>query len=255
MRRGALRVICAIFLCLAMPLWALGEALEIGDPITGVQTYPEGATEQDAGYVFRYAFPQFQAVTEADKAINAYYAAMCDDLRAVLAIGAVIETVAPSGEKPPTQFTDIQYQVTAVTDAYVSVTLTQKQFMGYVESETLSANVFARDGLYAGQPVSLSQVMGMEQEQGADQKSYAAELVYKLVWRIVEEQKASLEKDYFDDLTQKDLEAVFSPETDFYIDLDGNLVFYVQAGVIAGDVEGILTYPFSMAELLTAVKE
>ena len=59
--------------------------------------------------------------------------------------------------------------------------------------------------------------------------------------------------DYDPDLTMEELQNAFSPESDFYLDEDGNLVFYVQAGVIAGEVNGILTYPFSPAELLSAV--
>jgi len=35
----------------------------------------------------------------------------------------------------------------------------------------------------------------------------------------------------------------------------GNFVFFIQAGAIAGEVEGVLTYPFSMAELLSAIEQ
>ena len=47
----------------------------------------------------------------------------------------------------------------------------------------------------------------------------------------------------------------FSPESDFYLDADGNVVFFIQAGEIAGEIAGVLHFPFNPAELLSAVKE
>lgn len=257
MKRGRMKILWALLLCVMVPFCAGAEGLEMATPLQGELIHPQGATEDTATYVFRYELPQFVAGTEAEKAVNAYYRAMFDDLSAMVSLDSAIETVGAEGEGLPVMRTSIGYQVTAMTDAYISVNLTTTQFFGYVESETLMANVFARDGLYAGQPVTLSQVMGMEQEgdEFSTEASYASKLSYKLVWKIIQEQEASLEKDYFEGLTQQDLEAAFDPETDFYIDMDENLVFYVQSGTIAGEVEGLLTYPFSMAELLSAVKE
>ncbi len=249
--------ICALVLCLLLPLGAMAEGLEMAAPITGEQLYPQGTSADTAVYTFRYAYPQFVAQMEADAAINAYYQSLCEDLKAIGTPEVTQEMLDAQEPGMPPMYTEILYRVTAMTDAYVSVCLTKKQFLGYVESENLTANVFARDGMYAGQVVQLSQVMGMEQEgdEFSAQASYASQLVYKLVWQIIVEQRASLQRDYFDGLTQKDVEAVFSPETDFYMDADGNLVFYIQPGMIAGDVEGLLMFPFSQAELLTAVKQ
>ena len=40
-----------------------------------------------------------------------------------------------------------------------------------------------------------------------------------------------------------------------YLDADGNVVFFIQAGEIAGEIAGVLRFPFNPAELLSAVKE
>lgn len=257
MKRKAILRISALLVCLMVPFVAVAEGLELAQPIQGAQIYPEGVSEEQAFYVVRYECPQFVAETQTDEAINTYYQSVCDDLRGFISSLAIEDMGMQAEPGAPINYMDIGYQITANTDTYLSVTLTNKQFLGYVESESLSANVFAREGMYAGQLITLSQVMGLEQEgdEFSTEASYASQLVYKLVWRIVEEQRASQQRDYFEALTQKDLEAVFSPETDFFIDMDDNLVFYVQVGMIASDVEGILTYPFSVAELLTAVQE
>ena len=97
--------------------------------------------------------------------------------------------------------------------------------------------------------------MGLEQSDGdaASDISYASTLGYGLVWQIIQEQVSMGQIDYDPDLTREELQTVFFPESDFYMDENGNFVFYIQAGAIAGEVNGILTYPFSLAELLSAV--
>ena len=54
---------------------------------------------------------------------------------------------------------------------------------------------------------------------------------------------------------ERSLTGAFSPESDFYLDADGNVVFFIQAGEIAGEIAGVLRFPFNPAELLSAVKE
>jgi hypothetical protein len=203
--------------------------------------------------VFRYSFPQFVGGKTAE-ALNAAYAAQCRDMLDTLVPRNVGEAgPLPEAGMPPYQ-SELSYRLTANTDDYLSVLLINRQSLGNAESETWTASVYALNGVYEGQTVSLSQVTGMEQEEGDASGSYAASLVYRLVWQIIQEQQA-IRQNYFPDLTLDDFKRSFSPETDFYLDADGNLVFFVQAGVIASEMDGILTYPFSLAELLASVKE
>lgn len=249
------RLICLIAaLCLFTP-GALAQGVAEVAPLTGEQFFPSGADAQSATYRFTYTLPQLAADTPADTAINAYYANLAIDLTDTV----MPQTVAALDETPavdaPAWYTAMDYRVTLSSADYLSVLLTSRQFLGNTETESWSANVFARSGVYAGQQISLSQAMGLEQEDDADPtgNSYAAQLVYGLVWQNIAQQQAMLQKDYFPGLTQADLESVFTPESDFYLDADGNVVFFIQSGQIAGEVEGILTYPFSRAELLSAV--
>lgn len=250
------RLLCLIAaLCLCASA-ALAQTVVEGTPITGACTYPEGSDVATAAYVFRYAFPQFTADSPQAAAINAYYAALAGDMAdAALADAAGQGEDQPQDSGAPGGYTALDYRITAATEDYLSVLLTSRQFLGNTETESWTGNVFALNGVYAGQAVSLSQAMGLEQEDGAaaSATSYAAQLVYRLVWQIIGDQQAMQSTDYFPELTQADLERVFSPESDFYLDADGNFVFYVQSGQIASEVEGVLTYPFSMAEVLSAV--
>lgn len=244
---------------LALCLWAGGAlaqpAVEAA-PLAGALYEPEGADAQTATYVFGYAYPQLAGDRPQDVAVNAYYAALAADASASAAPEILAALEAPPGPGMPAYYTRLEYTVTANTDDYLSVLLTSRQFLGNAETERWTADVFAMSGVYAGRRVSLSQAMGLEQEDGAAAQgvSYASELVYGLVWQIIGQQTALRQRDYDPSLTLADLERVLSPENDFYLDADGNFVFYVQAGELAGEVEGIVTFPFSSAELLSAVK-
>jgi len=249
------RLICLVAALCLLATGALAQGVAETTPLTGEQFYPDGADAQTATYRFTYSLPQFAADTDADATINAYYASLAEDLTTTV----MPQTVASLDDAPaadaPAWYTVMDYRVTLSSADYLSVLLTSRQFLGNAEAESWSATVFARSGVYAGQPISLSQAMGLEQEDDADPSgnSYAAQLVYGLVWQIITQQQAMLQKDYFPELTQEDLQGVFTPESDFYLDEDGNFVFFIQAGQIAGEVDGILIYPFSRAELLSAV--
>lgn len=132
----------------------------------------------------------------------------------------------------------------------MSVVFTLTTESGSGLHEAIRAVTVARDGLYAGQPLNLSQLLGLEQE---DASSMASQLVHELVWQII--QAEGTDSDYLDGLTKTDLETVLHPETDFYLDSDGNAVFFIQSGEIAGEVADVLTFPFAPSELLSAVHE
>ena len=206
-------------------------------PLSGERVWlRDGLSE---GGTLSYRYPQFEAVTEADEAINAYYQALAKDME------SLTEPVAAA----------IDFEITLNNDRYVSVVLTSVTQGGGGESVSLSADTFARDGLYAGQPVSLSQVLGLEEEgELSDGDSEAERLAYEVVWRIVERDSQNADGDYLGGLTEEQVHSAFSPETDFYLDEDGNVVFFIQAGEIAGEIAGVLRFPFAPAELLSAVK-
>ena len=250
------RVLCLIVaLCLCTSV-ALAQPAVEAQPISGVWYAPQGADAQTATYVYDYRYPQFTPQVGTDDAINAYYASLASDtLQTVIPdTVAALDTLPTDGA--PAYYTHLDYRITQNTDDYMSILLTSREFLGNAETERWTANVFACSGVYAGQQVSLTLAMGLEQEDGTQGSdiSYASELAYQLVWQIISSQQATAQRDYYADLTLADLEQAFSPETDFYLDADENIVFFIQSGQVASEVEGMLTFPFSTAELLSATQ-
>ncbi len=241
--------VCALLLLTGASAQAVPQAA----PLRGEVTFPQGSAAETASFAYRYRLPQFPAEQPYSEAVNAYFASYADRL-----VNDVIpETIQSLDALPaagdPAFYVDLDYRVTADTGDYLSVLLVSQRFLGNTLIESWESAVFARSGIYAGQPVSLSQAMGLEQEAGDTARDYASELVYGLVWQIVLYEVGAMQKAYFPDLTEEEVRRSFSPQSDFFLDEDGNFVFFIQAGTIAGEVEGVLTYPFSMAELLSAV--
>ena len=249
------RILCIAGAVLLLITGAAAQAVPQANPLCGEAYYPQGSTADTASFVLRYKLPQFTQEQPQYEAVNAWFTSYGASVQTVL-LPDILGTLdaMPSAEEPA-YYTDLDYRITASNAEHLSILLVSQQFLGNTLLESWSARVFALDGIYAGQPLSLSQAMGLEQAADDSSADTASELVYGLVWQIVEYEIGAMQKAYFPDCTEDDLRRAFAPQTDFYFDEDGNFVFFVQAGAIAGEVEGVLTYPFSLAELLSAVRQ
>jgi hypothetical protein len=247
------RILCALAaILLALP-GASAQSETPDSSLLDAVYYPRGATEDTASFMFRYRLPQFAADQPQAGAINGYFASYAADIVETIipaTLGALDELPAP-GE--PAYYVDMDYRIPSATEDQLSVLLISQQFLGNTLVEQWVSVVFALDGIYAGQPISLSQAMGLEEGGSSQTGDVASELVYGLVWQIIQYDIGSMKTAYFPDLTEEEFRMAFSPQDDFYFDEDGNFVFFIQSGIIAGEVEGVLTYPFSTAELLSGV--
>jgi len=250
--RPWLAVCTAVAIAAAACLFYGANAQEVGlepaTPITGKQLQPENA--QNPGDVcLIYTYPQFTAENEADETINRFFRQKA---------GMMLQERAQDDELPDRQ--EIDYQLALNTQRYVSVLLYDRTSTARGEYERLEAHTFARDGVYAGQALTLSQVLGLEEtdsegEENVTDETLAETLCYDLVWQIIERGMQDLDGDYLEDLTREKLCQTLHPEQDFYLDEEGNVVLYIQAGEVAGEIAGTLLFPFSPAELLSAMKE
>lgn len=231
-------------------------ALLLSEPLAGEGEMMSVFDDTGTRVAYAYSFPQFQAQLPTDEAINAFYQALEADTLSAAERSMSANVTAVSQEADAMSLT---FSVMHNSERYVSVVLSSAYFYSGsgTENTTLEANTFARDGVYAGQPLTLSQVLGLEQDDDelGDETSLAEELAYSLVWQIVERDSQNADAGYLDGLTAERVREAFYPESDFYLDADGNLVFFIQAGEIAGEMAGILTFPFAPAELLSAAKE
>ena len=247
------RFLCALAALMLMLPGAVAQSETLDTSLLGVVYYPRGATVETASFAFRYRLPQLAAVEPQAEAVNAYFASYAADIVETM-IPATLSTLDEfPGPGEPEYYVNLDYRIPSQTEDQLSVLLVSQQFLGNTLVEQWVSVVFALSGIYAGQPISLSQAMGLEQE-GGQGEDVASELAYRLVWQIIQYDIGTMQTAYFPDLTEAEYRLAFSPQDDFYFDEDGNFVFFIQAGTIAGEVEGVLTYPFSMAELLSGIE-
>lgn len=211
----------------------------------------EGAlSNSNSAYEMVWSLPQLLEADEAASTINRFYVELENSLKT----GEFL--LADEWEDMDEAFrAELSYAMTYADEHYVCVAFTLLSSAGNGENAILWADTFALDGLYAGQKVGLSQLLGLEEDKADENSlSLAAQLASKLVWQIVSLESQNPDGDYLDGLTEEQVQNAFIPEQDFYLDADGNVVFFIQSGEIAGEIAGILEYPFSVAELLSAVE-
>lgn len=251
------RTLCLLCLLATLFAPACGFALE-GEPLSGTQYYPTGADEASARYFFDYRFPQLLVQTQADELINqALFRDMEDYLTwtAPQLAQSRLEELLPD---EPAGRLSVDYQLMADNEDYTSFLLSVSSFSSANETSVVWASTYARTGEYIGKKLTLSQVMGLETsdpDAARGKDTLLGKRVYDLVSEIITQPGEDFTVEYFPDLMKEELQQAFLPEEDFYLDENGNIVFYIQSGVIASEMYGVITFPFSRAELLMALTE
>ena len=232
--------------------------LTLADPLSGVICWPDGSDEASAVYVYRYTYPQVAGENEIAELINGTYAYEVSDA-AGFRVPMNAETLDASAG---VQFyTNVSHEITCLNEHYLSVKITSESFLGQSVTTTVAGHTFTLGGgAKTGEVTSLPYLLGLLDEGDLTdewlkdrQTAKADACVQGLVWAIMEQQMMSGEINYYDELTYEDFSYSFYPEEAFYLDADGNPVFFIQAGFVAPVSEGTLFFPFTMEELLDEI--
>lgn len=234
------------------------ELLTLGEPLTGTIYWPEDADETTAVYSYSYTYPYVLGDSEIAELINGNYAYEIEYAHEF--------RVPMNGEdlqvEPGAQYyTTVISEVTCLNERYMSVRTLTETIMGPAASLIISSNTFSLQGnTSSGAETNLPHLLGLLNEGSTGdewleerQIAKADNCVRTLVWETIEGQMADGSVTFIDDLTEELFGDCFFPETDYYLDADGNPVFYIQAGDIAPLTEGILYFPFTMEELLDEI--
>ena len=245
-------ILLALLMLLNTTALAQESAVTVVGENAGEVYLPEGSDEQTARYIYRYSYPRVEETNEVTQMINDFYTYLVDD-----AMNFAVPMAYESLEENDVQaYTSITSEVTCITGEYFGVLVTTESFMGAETSQIIAGHTFALTGNKAGTCISLPYLLKLLADNESDTwmqdraTANADKLVYDLVWDIIEQQRAAGTVAYYDDLTREELEAQFYPEEDFYLDENGNPVFYVQASYLASSAEGVLLFPFTVEELL-----
>ena len=239
------------FLFLLLPVLLL-ISFSRADPLVLLDDYAEEIVEQyeEGGtFLYSYHYPQVDEDGEGGIAVNYFYLDLIDYDN-----GFTVPFLQETHEGADCS-TVITYTVTCNNDEYFSVLLRKdKDFSEDKPSTEWIGNTFSRLNPNYGYTTTLPQLLGLLDVDENDtwyqdrQTAKADDLVRELVWAMIEQNDAGI--DYNDDLTQEDLSGVFFPEEDFYLDENGDPVFFLQPGVAAPDHFGLLKYPVPLEIIL-----
>lgn len=239
-----------ILLLCALPALAEDAAPVLAEPLAGVYAWPEGSSEAEALYIYRYSYPQLAGDSHLAQLFNETYRYAVED-----ALGFEVPMLA-SGMAPgdPQKIVSIHHEITFMDDHYLSIRIIKDVSVGDTAMQVVSGHVFSLQGSNAGRIINLPVFMGLLDAGETDewlltrQTNKADKLVRELVWARMQADGAAM--GLYDDLTYEEIEAGFYPEEDFFLNAQGELCFFFQAGAVAPEEQGLITFTFPLWYLL-----
>ena len=223
---------------------ALADPLALQEDLFSSISEPCDADNPSAGtFVFTYRFPRVNGGDVYGDAINAFFLERAEYLE---------DFTIPMyrGENSATEWS---YTVTCNNGEYFSVLLKREKITEDGTSVKWEACVFSRKNPDPGSSFTLPKLLNIldadENEEWIQehQNEKANEAVRTLVWDLMEENEAGIE--YWPDFTEEDLVSEFNPEEDYYLDENGEPVFFILPGSAAPEEFGLLTFPITLEEI------
>ena len=221
------------------------------EDLTGVYTWPEGSSEEEATYIYRYSYPQIAGDDHLAQTINNVFQYEVSD-----AIG--FECPMTGSDHPAElgqMLVTIGYEITHLSDQCLSVRINKTVTTGDNTTQIIKAFTFALTGPDAGTVTSLPYLLGVLKQGETDewlierQTAKVDSCAREMVWALIEQDMKQPGSPIYGDLTLEEFEWGFYPEEDFYLDEEGNFVFFVQEGIIAPFDAGQFFYTITLEEL------
>lgn len=230
----------------------------LADPITLLDDLSEDISEQydpedpSAGtFVYSCRYPHVDESAEGSQGINSFYSELF-----AYETGFTMQMIREAFEGFDSS-TSVTYTVTCNNDDYFSVLIRKEEINPDVSRVSWTGNVFSRKDGNNGNTFSLPKLLGIldaaeNDETVQDYKTRRADnLVREIVWDRIEENVDGID---YNGLTEEALSHIFFPEEDFYLDENGDPVFYLQPGDIyydeVPDGTGLITFPVPMEDIL-----
>ena len=224
----------------------------LADPLTLLDDYSEQFEDTYEGGTFTcsYRYPHVDDTQEGGGEINAFYEYLLSDT-----LTNYVPMLQDAYEGEDASIT-VDYTVTCNNDDFFSVLVkTEKvnpdQSMVYWEG-----HVFSRKASLGDATFTLPRYLGLLETAESDtwlqdrQTGKADELIREMVWEMIEDNDAGIE--YRDGFDEEALSRVFFPEEDFFLDENGEPVFFLQPGDVYDEVPegaGPVLFPISLEDI------
>jgi len=244
----------ALLLALLLPVAASADVL-LTEDLTG--------TVSETDYVYSYCYPQADPSDPSAAHINNFFSQLVEDA-VDMQIPSAAQSYAGSGTSKSVRIT---YEVTLNNSEFFSVRVCtasreEDEYGEAIDYETWTGYTFSLVSGMTGQTSTISHILGILRSEETDewleerQESRVNDAVLSLVWERIEENPDG--NPLFSSLVFEDLD-FFNPDKDFWLDGDGNPVFYIEFFVPDETGEsGLprkvqLTFPISLEEIDDAI--
>lgn len=227
-----------LIICLLLPVAVYAEQAIIAQELQGTwEIFPE---TEDGACIVRYSVPQFGGEIPLNEEINRSLAEMFGNLE----VNPDLKNRLVTAAEGKSVF-DTGYRITRNDSDYLSLVITMDDGN---ETTDLFPLTFAKYGIYAGQRIGLSQVMGLETVE-EQEDTELNQLICGLIWGIIRQETRDMNRENPEQLDYDAVERTLNPEWDFFLEENGNIVF-----VPSVEMEGMHEFPFLPEELLNAMK-
>lgn len=246
-----------ISLLLTLMLFALPA---LADPLPLLEDYsaeisePYDENDPSAGtFVYSCRYPHADETAEGGAEINAFYEYLMSDT-----LDNYVPILQDAYEGYDASMV-VTYTVTCNNDDYFSVLVRTDRDNPDLTVTTWEGHVFSRKEGSPGQTYTLPKVLGIlsatENEEWLQnrQTEKADRVIREMVWQMIEDNESGLD---YGDLTQETLSYIFFPEEQFYLDENGDPVFYLQPGDVLEEVPDgteLYIFPISLEDILDEI--
>ena len=246
------RVLSVLLLLSLLALPALADPLPLLEGYTAEIAQPYDENDPSAGtFIYRCSYPHADDSSAGGSEINAFYEYLMNDT-----LDNYIPLLQDAYEGYDSSMV-VTYTVTCNNDEYFSVLIRTDRDNPDLRLTTWEGHVFSRTKGSPGQTYTLPKVLGILSANENDewlqnrQTNKADSLIREMVWDLIGDDEAGI--GFPDDLTEEKLSSIFFPEEDFYLDGDGEPVFYLQPADVFDDVpEGteLITFHIPLEDIL-----
>ena len=224
---------------------AAADPLQMKDDLSGSHSVPFDENDPSAGtFAYSYTYPQVDEEAEGGAAINAFFANLVEYLESF---------TIPAKSMVEDSSTVITFTVTCNNDDYFSVLVKEEKTTPEKTRVHWEGYVFSRKHPDPGSKYTLPKLLGILEAQENEewiqehQNEKANEAVCSLVWDMIQDNEQEIP--FYSDYTEEYLAEDLNPEEDYYLDEDGEPVFYINPGIAAPQECGLLTFPLTLEEI------
>lgn len=250
------KLLILFFVFLTVISVSSAEGLKLTDDFFGEEVYPYSSEMPDGpSYTYSYRYPRIDGSEACADEINGFYDYLISD--ALNFSNPMMADDLCQAGIGTFSFTDISYTLHCNNGQYFSLLLQKHSMIDGYDDLIYEGHTFRTAGGDPGSTVSLPYLLGLlETEDNNDtwlqdrQTLKAEELTRELVWEAVGAAVAGGRLELVPEIDFDYFSEIFYPEEDFYLDENGDPVFFIQPGRIADYSYGLLEYPIALETLL-----